>query len=161
MKVLNLIPVERLHSSLSMSLMPFCFYLCISLSCQTLLKTLDMSRNTPLNSKPLSKEVKIWKINRSLFTEESSDLNPNCFREIKLLFKKYFKMLSKNLLQIGRRETGQLFLMFLPSFLNIGTMFPVFHSSESIPHFKEFLNIVKSGSIRYNWWFNWFKGTDW
>ena len=38
---------------------PFCFNLYISPSCHILSKALDMLRNTPFNSKPLSKEIKI------------------------------------------------------------------------------------------------------
>ena len=56
------------HSSLCFIL--FCFSLYVSLLCDTLLKALDMSRNTPLTSKPLSKEAKTCVIDRSWFTEE-------------------------------------------------------------------------------------------
>ena len=35
----------------------------------------------------------------------------------------------------------------LSPFLKIGTMFPFSQSSENIPHFKQFLNILKRGSI--------------
>ena len=35
----------------------------------------------------------------------------------------------------------------LSPFLKLGTMFPFFYSSRNIPHFKEFLNILKRGSI--------------
>ena len=35
----------------------------------------------------------------------------------------------------------------LSPFLKIGTMFPFFQSSGNIPHFKQFLNILKRGSI--------------
>ena len=43
---------------------------------------------------------------------ESGSLNPDCFVDFRLLSKEYFNMLlhmirSKNLLQIGRRETRQ------------------------------------------------------
>ena len=85
----------------------------MSPSCHTLSKALDMSRNTPLTSKPLSKEVETsWVIDRSWFMQEPPGLNPDCFGEIRLLSKKYFNMLSymissKILLQIGRRETGR------------------------------------------------------
>ena len=41
------------HSSLSF--IPFCFNLYISQLCHTLSKAFDLSRNTPLTSKPLSK----------------------------------------------------------------------------------------------------------
>ena len=55
---------------------------------------------------------------------------------------------SKTLLQIGRRETGRLFLMFcLSPSLNIGTKFPLFLSSRNILHFKRFMNIAKRVSI--------------
>ena len=107
-------PVERLYSPLStmwtfswrffktsikrhssLSFIPFCFNLYISPSCHTLSKALDMSRNTPLTSKPLSKEVKIsWVIDRSWFMQESSGLNLDYFGVITLLRKKYFNMLS-------------------------------------------------------------------
>ena len=44
--------------------------------------------------------------------QELPGLNPDCFGVIRLLFKKYFNMLSymirsKILLRIGRRETGR------------------------------------------------------
>ena len=44
--------------------------------------------------------------------QESPGLNPDCFGVIRLLSKKYFRMLScmirsKILLQIGRREIGR------------------------------------------------------
>ena len=71
-----------------MSFIPFYFNLYVSLSCHTLSKALDMSRNTPLTSKPLSKEVKIsLVIDRSWFLQESLGLNPDCFGEIRLLSK--------------------------------------------------------------------------
>ena len=35
----------------------------------------------------------------------------------------------------------------LSTFLKIGTMFHFFQSSRNIPHFKQFLNILKRGSI--------------
>ena len=105
----------------------------ISSLCHTLSKALDISRNTPLTSKSLSKEVKIsWVIDRSWFMRESPGLNPDYFGDIRLLFKKHFNMLSyairsKTLLQIGRRGTRRYFLMFsLSPFLKIGTMFPFF-----------------------------------
>ena len=41
----------------SLSFIPFCFNLYINLLCHTLSKALDMSRNTPLTSKPLSKVI--------------------------------------------------------------------------------------------------------
>ena len=51
---------------------------------------------------------------------------------------------SKILLQIEGRETGRWLLMFcLSPFLKIGIMFPFFQSSGNIPHFRQFLNILK------------------
>ena len=85
--------------------------------------------------------------------QELSCLNSESFGEIRILSKKYFNMLSymirlKILVQIGRRETGRCFLMscLLP-FLKIGSMFPFFQSSGNIPHFKQFSNVLKRGSI--------------
>ena len=80
----------------------------MSPSCHTLSKAIDMYINTPLTSKPLSKEVKILRvIDRSSFTQELPGLKADCLREIRLLSKKYSNMLSymmrkKNLLGIVR-----------------------------------------------------------
>ena len=69
----------------------------------------------------------------------------NCFGEIRLLPRKYFNMLSC-MIRSKRTETGRQFLKFcLSPFLKIGTMFPFFQSSGDIPHFKQFLNILKRG----------------
>ena len=85
------------HSRLSF--IPICFNSYISQSCHILSKTLDMSRKTPLTSKPLSKKVKIsWVIYRSWFIQEPPRLNPACFGQIRLFPTKYFNILSyKNL----------------------------------------------------------------
>ena len=66
----------------------FCRFLnlYISPSRHTLSKALNMSRNTPLTSKPLSKEAEIsWVIDRGRFMQESPGLNSDCFGEIRLL----------------------------------------------------------------------------
>ena len=125
MKVLRLIPVENLHSPLSMirtdhlellfvgdfsksplkdhislSLILFCFNLPIYLSYHTLLKALDKSRNTSLTSMALLEEVKILRvIDRSWFTQESPGLNPDCLGEI-WLSEKYFNFFFFSILNI-------------------------------------------------------------
>ena len=115
----------KIHSSLSFML--FCFVF----RCRSLSKSFVVFKTTSLTSKPLSKDVKIsWVINRGLFMQESPGLNPDCFRQNKLLSKMYFNMISyiicfETLLQIGRSQTRWKILLFcLLPFLNIETMFP-------------------------------------
>ena len=86
----------------------------ISPSCQTLSKALDMSKNTPLTSRSLSKDWYIsWVIERSWFMQESLGRKPdwldyNKSFSLKNLYSSSLnKSLSKTLLQIGSKETGR------------------------------------------------------
>ena len=80
-------------------------------------------------------------------------INPSCFREVRLLSKKYFNMLShmirsKNLLQnLKKRDWIIVFDVFLSPFLNIGTMFLLFQSFGNFALIKQFLKTVKRSSI--------------
>ena len=80
-----------------------------------------MSKNTRLTSKPLSIEIKIsWVIDRSWFRQESPDLNQDCFREIRLLSKKYCWVLPYSLhfpLLVPVLETALRVTIFLISLL--------------------------------------------
>ena len=80
-------------------------------------------------------------------------INPSCFREVRLLSKKYFNMLShmirsKNLLQnLKKRDWIIVFDVFLSPFLNIGTMFLLFQSFGNFALIKQFWKTVKRSSI--------------
>ena len=80
-------------------------------------------------------------------------INPSCFREVRLLSKKYFNMLShmirsKNLLQnLKKRDWIIVFDVFLSPFLNIGTIFLLFQSFGNFALIKQFLKTVKRSSI--------------
>ena len=62
---------------------PYWFNLSMRPSCHTLSKALDISRKTPLTSRPLSNESQIsWVIDKSWFTQESPSLKPDWLSDI-------------------------------------------------------------------------------
>ena len=79
--------------------------------------------------------------------------NPDYLGEIRLLSQKYFKMLwcmitLENLAtDWKKRDWTIVFDALFVVFLNIGTIFSLLQSCGSIPQFKQFLNILKRGSI--------------
>ena len=104
-------------------------------------------------------------IDKSWFKQKSPSLNPHCFEEIRLLSKKYFKMLSYTLYDTfenltadwKKRDWTIMFdVLFVAFFKYRHHDLFYFQSSVNIPHFKQFLNVMKGGLITalpniFNW----------
>ena len=132
--------------------MPFCFNLKISPSCQTLSKTLDMSKKTILTFNPLSKDIELsWVIDSSWLVQELPGRKRNWFLEMSLLVQKQLNLSLKISLSniYHKSEVKKLadnFQYFVCHFLWMGTIFPFFHSEGNIPVIRPCLKIISSGT---------------
>ena len=121
----------------------------ISHSCQTLSKAFDMSKNTPLTSRSLSKDCYIsWVIERSWLIEESPGRKPDWLDDNKSFsFKNLYSSLNKSLSKIrleAKRQVGN-FWYTVHHFLWIGTTLAFFHSIRNFIWLRHDLKIIERG----------------